>query len=374
MVVPTATIRPPRSRGRAIAAAASAPTSYRSLCMRVLGEVARCAPAGTCRRRRAASPRARATPRARSAASSSVVEVQAGGRRGDRARRARRNGLVALAVVDAVGVRRCRAAAARGRGASSSGERIGRKAQRGTASRRRPRGRAPRRRSASAKRERRCRASATCWRAAARARRRPAATRSTSASTAPPLALSPNSRALITRGVVERPAGRRRAAARAGRGTRDRARRSAARVEQARGAALGGGMLRDQLGRQREVEIAQSGEGAWGRRCSRRRRDSAPCAKRPARRRIDPMRRAPPRAARHAEPRAAPSSRPPGPRRSRSSAWCATSTSRCTCRCATRTRRALMPIGDAARRRDRRRSKASSPIPRSSSGRAASWS
>ena len=88
--------------------------------------------------------------------------------------------------------------------------------------------------------------------------RRPCSTRSTSASTAPPLALTPNRRALITRGVVERPAGRRRAAA-PGRSRKTRStRRVAAAVEQARGAALGGRMLGDQLGRQREVEIAQA--------------------------------------------------------------------------------------------------------------------
>ena len=48
-----------------------------------------------------------------------------------------------------------------------------------------------------------------------------------------------------------------------------------------------------------------------------------------------------------------------------SSAWRATSTWRCTCRCATRTRPASCAMRDAARRRHRRRSKASSPTARS---------
>ena len=58
--------------------------------------------------------------------------------------------------------------------------------------------------------------------------------------------------------VVERPAGRRRAAARAGRGTRGRP--AAGRVPSSRREALRSarGMLRDQLGRQLEVEIARA--------------------------------------------------------------------------------------------------------------------
>ena len=90
LVVPTATTRPPRARARAIAAAwpRRRPRTTRCACacsarfsLRTGWKV----PAPTC-----SVTLARSTPRAASAASSAVVEVQRRGRRGDRARVARR--------------------------------------------------------------------------------------------------------------------------------------------------------------------------------------------------------------------------------------------------------------------------------------------
>ena len=74
--MPTATIRPPRSRARAIAAAAAAPTSKRSLCITCSASrslrTGWNVPAPTC-----SVTAVRSTPRAASAASSSASKCSA---------------------------------------------------------------------------------------------------------------------------------------------------------------------------------------------------------------------------------------------------------------------------------------------------------
>ena len=213
---------------------------------------------------------ARRTPRSRKRGSTRVVEVQRRGGRGDGARTAREHRLVALGVLGVVGmrdVRRQRHVAV----ALEQRERIARASAGGTARRPARSGRAPRRR-------RRRRRSATTLpgfgdllaRRCAHTSRVPGSTRSTSASTAPPLRLSPNSRALITRVSLKTSRSPAFAAARAGRGTCGRPAPPPRAVEQARGAALGGRVLGDQLGRQREVEVA-GGVGRHRRRSIRSR-------------------------------------------------------------------------------------------------------
>ena len=142
--------------------------------------------------------RARRRRASRSARQQRVVEVQAGGGRGHRAGAARVDRLVARASSGAGRRARCRAAAARGRRAPAASQR------------RSSRMRARRSRSSrdhhgggggSASTPNRTGVPACgLWlaRSSARARAAPS-TRSTSTSTRPPLALRPNSRALITR-------------------------------------------------------------------------------------------------------------------------------------------------------------------------------
>ena len=350
--MPTATTRPPRSRARAIAAAAAAPTSKRSLCITCSASVHaahRLERAGAdvqrhraCARRRAR--RARRAARRRSAAPPSAPRPRPAARRrpsgSARRRRLRRRA-------------RCRAAAARGRGARA--------------------GPAARPESAAGTATRRCRARPSTSASKAPAKRttlpafgdllaRTCATttlsasiRSTSASTAPPLALTPNSRALITRGVVddEQVAGAQQLGQVANVAI---ARGLGARVEQARGAALGGGMLGDQLARQREVEIAQA--KARGRRHRQGKILPWPLPRGANRRRAPPG-------------RAAASAARPGARQARPGAR---HRPRAAPAAALRGRDAGRADRVAARRRDRPGRRRRQPIRASSSGRAASSS
>ena len=129
--------RPPaRARARDRRPPSSAPTSYHSLCMRVLGEVLaahRLEGAGAdVQRERGALDAARLER-----VEQRVVEMQRRRRRGDRAGPRREHRLVAPLVVGRRRRARCRAAAARGRGARAA--RTGRReSAAGTARRRGP--------------------------------------------------------------------------------------------------------------------------------------------------------------------------------------------------------------------------------------------
>ena len=114
LVVPTATMRPPRAIVAATASAVSWGIRYHSRCIRCSDRsfvfTGWKVPAPTC-----SVTNARPTPRAASRCQHRVIEVQAGGWRGDRTGRARVDGLVARGCRPARGGARCRAAAARRR-------------------------------------------------------------------------------------------------------------------------------------------------------------------------------------------------------------------------------------------------------------------
>ena len=182
-----------------------------------------------------------------------VVEMQAGGRRGDRAEFAREHGLVALVVVGArlaldVGRQR-QAAGAQQPAFQRLGDVEAQPVELAVAAQHLGL-------AAGVERDARARLAATCWRRSARAPRRAGSRRSIRISTRPPLSFWPNRRAGITRVSLNTS---RSPALQQSRQVADAAVREGARRrrhhQQAAGGALGQRRLRDQLRRQVVMEI-----------------------------------------------------------------------------------------------------------------------